>query len=124
MFFLFDSMMSGVVKGMVNGFDPAKIPDLGRKYLRKTELRSIPGLLRRLQEGGLEAEVASWLGAGKNLPVTPSQLRAAIGERAMSQLANAIGLPVSQVLFYMADLLPPAVKRMSSRGMLKTPLAA
>jgi uncharacterized protein YidB (DUF937 family) len=53
------------------------------------------------------------------MPVTPSQLRAAIGERAMKQLANAIGLPVTQVLFYMADLLPSAVERMSARGMLK-----
>ena len=119
MFFLFDSVMSGVVKGLVNGFDPAKIPDLGQKYLSQTELRSIPGLLKRLQEGGLDAEVKSWLGAGKNLPVTPSQLRNAIGERAMKQLANAIGLPVTQVLFYMADLLPSAVERMNSRGMLE-----
>lgn len=119
MFFLFDSVMSGVAKGLVNSLDPAKIPDLGQKYLRQTELRSIPGLLKRLQEGGLDAEVKSWLGAGKNLPVTPSQLRAAIGERAMKQLANAIGLPVTQVLFYMADLLPSAVERMSSRGMLE-----
>jgi len=123
MFFLFDSVMSGVAKGLVNGLDPAKIPDLEQKYLRQTELRSIPGLLKRLQEGGLDAEVKSWLGAGKNLPVTPSQLRAAIGERAMKQLANAIGLPVTQVLFYMADLLPSAVERMSSRGMLE-PLAS
>lgn len=53
----------------------------------------------------------------------PSQLRAAIGERAMKQFANAIGLPVTQVLFYMADLLPSAVERMSSRGMLE-PLAS
>ena len=119
MFFLFDSVMSGVAKGLVNGLDPAKIPDLGQKYLRQTELRSIPGLLKRLQEGGLDAEVKSWLGAGKNLPVMPSQLRAAIGERAMKQLANAIGLPVTQVLFYMADLLPSAVERMSARGMLE-----
>jgi uncharacterized protein YidB (DUF937 family) len=119
MFFIFDSVMSGVVKGLVDGFDPAKIPDLGQKYLKQTELRSIPGLLKRLQEGGLDAEVKSWLGAGKNMPVTPSQLRAAIGERAMKQLANAIGLPVTQVLFYMADLLPSAVERMSARGMLK-----
>ena len=123
MFFLFDSVMSGVAKGLVNGLDPAKIPDLEQKYLRQTELRSIPGLLKRLQEGGLDAEVKSWLGAGKNLPVTPSQLRAAIGERAMKQLANAIGLPVAQVLFYMADLVPSAVERMSSRGMLE-PLAS
>ena len=119
MFFLFDSVMSGVAKGLVNSLDPAKIPDLGQKYLRQTELRSIPGLLKRLQEGGLDAEVKSWHGAGKNLPVTPSQLRAAIGERAMKQLANAIGLPVTQVLFYMADLLPSAVERMNSRGMLE-----
>lgn len=123
MFFLFDSVMSGVAKGLVNGFDPAKIPALGQKYLRQTELRNIPGLLKRLEEGGLEAEVNSWIGAGKNLPVTPSQLRNAIGERAMKQLANAIGLPVTQVLFYMADLLPSVVERMSERGMLK-PLAS
>lgn len=121
MFFLFDSVMSGVVKGLVNGFDPAKIPHLGEKYLSQTELGSIPGLLRRLQEGGLEAEVNSWLGAEKNLPVTPSQLHAAIGDRAMTQLANAIGLSVSQLLVYMADLLPSTVERMSSAGMLKTP---
>jgi uncharacterized protein YidB (DUF937 family) len=124
MFFLFDSVISGVVKGVVNGLDPAKIPQLGQKYLSQTELGSIPGLLRRLQEGGLAAEVNSWLGAEKNLSVTPKQLRAAIGERAMKQLANAIGLPVNQVLAYMADLLPSTVKRMSSAGMLKAPLAA
>lgn len=124
MLFLFDSLVSGVAKGFSRSFDPATLHDLGAKYLGETELGSIPGLLGRLQDGGLGVEVDSWLGPGANLPVLPVQLRSGVGERAMSQLAKVTGVSVDQLLVYMADLLPTAIERMHADGILETQPAA
>ncbi len=120
MFFIFDSLVSGVAKGFARSFDPATLHDLGTKYLGETELGSIEGLLRRLQDGGLDGEVDSWFGPGENRPVMPVQLRAVIGERAMTQLAKATGMSVDQLLVYMADLLPTAIERMHADGILES----
>lgn len=121
MFNLFNSIVTGVMKGVLQSIDPATFPQLAAKYLAQTELRDMNGLVARLEQNGLGPEVASWLGSGPNLPVTAEQLRAAIGENALGQFAAATGVSVDTLLAYMADLMPSAIDRMSPNGALTPP---
>jgi uncharacterized protein YidB (DUF937 family) len=118
---LFDKLVSGVVGKMLENVDPATIPGLAVKYLGGTEIGSIGGLLERLQQGGLDREVASWLGAGSNLPVTADQLRAALGDDVLAQVAAATGLSVDKLLALMSAHLPQTIDTMSPNGRIEEP---
>jgi uncharacterized protein YidB (DUF937 family) len=63
--------------------------------------------------------VASWLGNGANLPVSVDQLRAALGDEHVRQLAASFGIPVDQLLAQLSQHLPAAVDQMSPNGTLE-----
>jgi len=66
------------------------------------------GILTTLAENGLGDQVASWVGDGHNLPITPEQLHDALGSEQVQQLAQSSGLPVGDFLKHLADHLPSA----------------
>ena len=63
--------------GMVGQLAEGAAPGLISAALAKTNLGDMQGLVNQLQQGGLGAQVKSWLGNGSNMPVTADQLRAA-----------------------------------------------
>jgi uncharacterized protein YidB (DUF937 family) len=95
---------------------PAGIPDILGQVLAKTDLGSVGGLLQQLEQSGLASQVASWLANGQNMPVSVDQLRNALGEQNLGQLASQLGVPVEEVLRHLADHLPDAIDAMSSKG--------
>jgi len=95
------------------------LPNVLSQVLGKTDLGSLGGLLTQLQNSGLGPEVASWLGNGKNLPITADQLRNALGDPNLQQLAKSLGIPIDQVLAQMSQHLPAAVDHMSPNGTLE-----
>ncbi|MGA8158437.1 MAG: YidB family protein [Rhodoplanes sp.] len=116
---LFDKVVSGMVKGLAKTVDAAAIPGLVLQYLAKTEVGDAAGLIARLRQGGLDQEVESWLGPGPNLPVTPEQLRAALGENLIEQFVAATGISADKLLVLMAGYLPNAIDAMSPNGTIE-----
>jgi uncharacterized protein YidB (DUF937 family) len=78
--------------------------------------------LQQLQRSGLGPQVASWLGNGANMPVTVDQLRQALGDEHVRQLAAALGLPVDQLLAQLSQHLPATVDHLSPNGTLASQL--
>ena len=64
--------------------------------------------LETLAANGLGDQVSSWLSQNPNLPVSPDQIRAALGNEQVEQMANATGLPVGDFLKHLAEHLPAA----------------
>jgi uncharacterized protein YidB (DUF937 family) len=98
------------------------LSDILSQVLGKTDLGSIGGLLQQLQQSGLGPQVASWLGNGANLPVSVDQLKDALGDQHLRQLATQLGLPVDQLLGQLSQHLPGAVDHMSPHGTLEEQL--
>ncbi len=78
----------------------------------------LEGLLAKLQTHGLGGFVESWLGGGTNLPVTPDQLRDALGDEEVAAMAARSGLPAATLLETLADHLPGLIDRLSPQGQL------
>lgn len=74
------------------------------------------GILAKLNQAGLGDQVSSWLGSGKNLPVSAEQIQAALGDQHIRQLAASFGVPVDQVAALLAQHLPAAVDQASPNG--------
>lgn len=123
-----DGVLGEVLKGVLNGNNPdqqqpAQLPDIFGQVLKNTDLGSIGGLLKQLQEGGLERQIGSWLGNGQNLPVTPAQIRDALGNEQIRQIAQQMGIPVDDVLKLLTQFFPEAVNQASPNGQLAGPHA-
>jgi len=97
------------------------LPGLLSQLLANTNLGSIGGLLQQLQQGGLGGQVASWLGNGANHAISPDQLRAALGNEHLQQMAQAAGLPIDKLLALLSQQLPQTVDKMSPNGTLQEP---
>jgi uncharacterized protein YidB (DUF937 family) len=114
---LFDKM-SGALKGMVGQVEAAA-PGLITQALANSNLGGLQGVVAQLQKGGLNAQVQSWLSTGANLPVTADQIRAALGNQQVKQLAEQFGLPVDATLKLLAERLPGVVDQASPNGTLQ-----
>jgi uncharacterized protein YidB (DUF937 family) len=112
-------VLKGVLNGNVNQQQQSQLPDVFGQILKNTDLGSIGGLLKQLQEGGLERQIGSWLGNGQNLPVTPTQIKEALGNEQVKQIAKQLGLPVDEALKKMSEFFPEAVNQASPNGELK-----
>jgi len=78
------------------------------------------GVLDKLNQAGLGAQVQSWLNTnGKNLPVSPAQIEAALGNQQLQQLAASFGVPLDQISNLLSTHLPAAVDQASPTGTLQ-----
>jgi uncharacterized protein YidB (DUF937 family) len=115
--------MGQVLGQAIGDVEANALPAVLSQIMSKTGLGSVDGLLAKLQEGGLGSQVASWLGNGANLQIGPEQLRAALGNDQVKQIADAIGLPAGKILSMLSEHLPGAIDKMSPNGKLQEPLA-
>jgi uncharacterized protein YidB (DUF937 family) len=119
---IFGSILGTALRGLAGQGGTGALSDILSQVLAKTDLGSIGGLLQQLQQSGLGAEVASWLGNGENLPISIDQLKTALGDQRLRQLATQLGLPVDQLLGQLSQHLPGAIDHMSPHGTLEEQL--
>jgi uncharacterized protein YidB (DUF937 family) len=79
---------------------------------------ALPELADRFTEAGLGNIMASWIGAGPNLPISTRDLRRVLGEERVEDLATLAGMTSENFLVHLARLLPATVHRMTPGGEL------
>jgi uncharacterized protein YidB (DUF937 family) len=114
---LFDEL-GGSLKGALGSAAAAAAPALISAVLAKTKFGDLSGLVNQLQQGGLDAQVKSWLGNGANLPVTADQIKAVLGNEQVKQIAEHFGIPTDAALKYLAEHLPTTVDQASPNGVV------
>ena len=115
---LFDNL-GGALKGVAGQVEAAAMPALISAVLAKTNLGDLQGIVDKLQQGGLSTQVQSWLGSGANLPVTTEQLKAALGNEQVKELAQRFGVSTDAALKLLAEHLPAVVDQASPNGTLQ-----
>jgi uncharacterized protein YidB (DUF937 family) len=121
---IFGDILGGALKGIAGQVETQALPVILSQVLGKTDLGSVGGLLQKLQQSGLGPQVSSWLGNGTNMPVTADQLKSALGNQNLSQIAAQLGLPMDQLLGQLAQHLPAAIDHMSPNGTLQEQLGS
>lgn len=112
---LLDSL-TGALGGSFGQAETAAMPGLISAALAKTNLGDLQGLVTHLQQGGLGSQVQSWLGNGANQPVSPDQLRAALGSEQVKQLAAHFGIDPDAALKLLSEHLPGVIDQASPNG--------
>jgi len=84
------------------------------------DIGGLQGAVDMLQKSGLGDRVDSWLSANaSNLPITPEEISAALGNEQLQQLAAKFGVPLDQVANILSQHLPAAVDKASPKGKLE-----
>ncbi len=107
------------VKSVLGGGAGSKEPDL-----MSTVLNLVGGQQRRIKWFGsavcLQKDLGdvaqSWVGTGKNLPVSPDQLQSVLGADVVKGLASKVGLDSNALLGQLSNLLPQAVDKLTPDG--------
>jgi uncharacterized protein YidB (DUF937 family) len=81
----------------------------------------IGGLVSKLTNGGLGQHVQSWIGHGENQPITADQVRQALGEDQISQLAQKSGTTPDAAASELAQKLPRTVDQLTPDGSVPEP---
>jgi uncharacterized protein YidB (DUF937 family) len=110
--------LSSAFGGSLGQVEAAAMPALISAVLAKTNLGDLQGLANQLQQGGLGSQVQSWLGNGTNLPVSPDQLRAALGSPQVAELAQRFGVSPDAALKLLSEHLPGVIDQASPNGNL------
>jgi uncharacterized protein YidB (DUF937 family) len=76
----------------------------------------LSGLLQAFEQGGLGHLVASWVGNGQNLPVTPGQVESVLGADRIQEIAQRAGIPPGEASQAVAAVLPHVIDRLTPNG--------
>jgi uncharacterized protein YidB (DUF937 family) len=79
------------------------------------------GVIAQLNKAGLGEKVNSWLGKGPNQPLTAEEIRSALSDQHLQQIASQLGIPLDQVAGTLAQHLPNAIDQASPNGVVVAP---
>jgi uncharacterized protein YidB (DUF937 family) len=118
---LLDSIV-GQVSGALAGAAPGAgqmhpgLLDVVSTLLTDSQSGGIQGLINQFEQQGLGHLVASWVGTGQNLAITPEQVQSVLGEPHIAAVARQLGLSTADVTNQLAGLLPHAVDSVTPAG--------
>jgi uncharacterized protein YidB (DUF937 family) len=76
----------------------------------------LPGIISKLQNGGLAQQVGSWVGTGQNAPISGSQLQEVLGSGAIGQIAQQLGMSHGDASSGLAQVLPQLIDHLTPHG--------
>ena len=110
---------SPAFKGALGQLEAAIVPVVLSEVLgSKDGQGGLSAIVAKLEQGGLGAQVKSWIGNGQNIPITADQLQQVLGSETVKQLAARFNIPIDQLAQVLAQQLPSAVDHASPNGTL------
>jgi uncharacterized protein YidB (DUF937 family) len=86
------------------------------EYINSPQVGGIYGLQQMFQQKGLSGLIASWIGTGQNLPISPDQLQSVLHSDALQNIVAKTGMDQAQVASVLSQLLPHVVDQMTPNG--------
>ena len=76
----------------------------------------IDGLQQKFAQAGLGDVADSWIGTGSNKSVSPDQVKDALGQQQVAQIANEAGVSTDDAAAGLSKVLPDAVDNVTPSG--------
>ena len=74
------------------------------------------GLISKFNSKGLGGVASSWVGTGKNLPISPDQLTNVLGSDTIKNIASKLGMDTNALTGQLSNLLPQVVDKLTPDG--------
>jgi uncharacterized protein YidB (DUF937 family) len=76
----------------------------------------LQGLVKGFAQNGLGNVISSWVSTGPNLPVSAGQVQSALGNDAISSLAQRAGVAPEAASSILAQVLPGIIDKLTPEG--------
>jgi uncharacterized protein YidB (DUF937 family) len=76
------------------------------------------GLVSKFEQAGMADVISSWIGTGKNAPISGDQLQQVLGREAVAGIAQKLGLNVTALLPLLVTALPALIDHLTPKGQL------
>ena len=76
----------------------------------------LSGLIQKFTANGLGDVVNSWIGTGKNLPISADQISKVLGPDTIKNIVEKTGLDTNAVTGQLTTLLPQAINKLTPDG--------
>jgi uncharacterized protein YidB (DUF937 family) len=120
---LFTTLAEMVVTGFGNpDSTQAKLASAVVKRFQTNDGGGLAAILQQLEAKGLGQVAQSWVGTGTNQPISPDQLKNALGPDWIQQLASHLGVSPDVISAHLSEILPKIVDRLTPDG--RVPVAA
>lgn len=106
----------GLLDGMIGGVVGGEMVSLVNGLIQKHG--GVQGIVTQMEQQGLGATVKSWISNGTNAPISADQVHQVFGADIQS-LAAKTGLNPQDVAAKVAQLLPPAVDKLTPDGVVR-----
>lgn len=117
---LFDSLLKGAAEQLLSGGDAKNNNLLGAaaKLINSPEVGGLAGLARLFDQKGQGDAINSWIGTGKNQPISPEAILKVFGAGRIHELAGSLGQSDTDVGKGLASALPQLVDKLTPDGKL------
>jgi uncharacterized protein YidB (DUF937 family) len=112
----------GMLDGLLGGLMGGGTAQQGQSPLVMMALQLIqqngglPGIISKLQSGGMAQQVGSWVGTGQNVPISGSQLQEVLGSGSIGQIAQQLGMSHGDASSNLAQVLPQLIDHLTPHG--------
>ena len=73
-------------------------------------------LISQFGAKGLGDVIGSWVGTGKNIPISADQLKGVLGDDTLKNIASKLGLDSNALTSQLSNLLPDVVDKLTPEG--------
>jgi uncharacterized protein YidB (DUF937 family) len=78
----------------------------------------LSGLVQSFQQKGLGGLMNSWIGTGENAPISPEQVKEAVGSDRIRNLAARTGMSTEEVSAKLSEHLPGVIDKVTPSGVV------
>lgn len=73
-------------------------------------------LISQFGAKGLGDVIGSWVGTGKNIPISADQLKGVLGDDTLKNIASKLGMDSNALTSQLSNLLPDVVDKLTPEG--------
>jgi len=115
---LFDQLKEGLAAKLGGGSGLGDMLEHTMNLINDPATGGFAGLVETFKNKGLGDVMASWISTGKNLPISPAQIKQVLGSDIVQQIAGKAGVSKDAVSQNLSELLPQLIDKLTPDGKL------
>ncbi len=115
---LFDQLKEGIAAKLGGSSGLSDVLEHAMNLVNDPATGGFAGLVETFKSKGLGDVMSSWISTGKNLPISPDQIKQVLGSDIVQQIAGKAGLSKDAVSQHLSELLPQLIDKLTPNGKL------
>ena len=99
-----------------SGASASPLMDIVTSLLTNPQSGGLRGMVESFKGQGMEDIINSWIGTGKNMPVSPGDILKGLGSDRLRGFSEKAGLPQEEISGRLASILPEIIDKLTPQG--------